>query len=146
MLHESNLYRVEKLLGRPYCIKGKVIYGQQLGRTIGVPTANIRLNMKKPAVNGVYAVKIVGVINTIEKEWFGVANAGAKPTVNQQKPQLEVHLFDCDEQLYGEQLSVTFCHKIRGIKKFSGIEALKKQIQQDIQIAKNYFRLSDQND
>jgi len=95
----------EQLLGRPYCIKGIVSKGQQLGRTIDFPTANIVLPDIKLPVHGVYAV-------SVQSKQFadlkGVANVGTRPTVDGTEQRLEVHLFDFDQDIYGESLQVTF--------------------------------------
>ena len=135
-LEKHDLPEAEKLLGRPYDITGKVAKGQQLGRTIGVPTANIRLQNKQPALQGVYATRIVGLDNKI---YEGVANVGYRPTVAGLQPQLEVHIFDLQADLYGRHLQVEFCLFIRAEQKFAGLPELKQQISQDIAAAKDFF-------
>ena len=126
----------EQLLGRPYCINGVVSKGQQLGRTIDFPTANIVLPDIKLPVHGVYAVSTqtqkFGKLN-------GVANVGTRPTVDGAEQRLEVHLFDFDEELYGEFLQVQFHHKIRDERKFESLESLKKQIIKDAKAAFDFF-------
>ena len=135
-LEKHDLPEAEKLLGRAYDITGKVAKGQQLGRTIGVPTANIRLQKKQPALQGVYATRILGLD---DKVYEGVANIGYRPTVAGVQPQLEVHIFDLQADLYGRQLQVEFCLFIRAEQKFAGLPELKKQISQDIAAAKDFF-------
>mgnify|MGYP003341816210 CR=1 FL=1 len=135
-LQSHDLAKAAELLGRPFDITGKVAKGQQLGRTIGVPTANIRLQNKQPALQGVYATRILGLQ---DKVYEGVANIGYRPTLSGFKPQLEVHIFDLQADLYGCQLQVEFCHFIRAEQKFADLAALQQQIKQDIAAAKAYF-------
>ena len=125
----------EKLLGHPYFIMGRVVYGRQLGRQLGVPTANIRLQRYRAALEGVYTVRISG----LERAYEGVANIGVRPTVDGREPLLEVHIFDFDQDIYGTLLTVEFCHKIREERTFDGLDALKAQIHRDIEFAKNWF-------
>ncbi len=125
----------EKLLGRPYAITGRVVYGRQLGRQLGVPTANIRLQRYRAALEGVYAVTIDG----LDKPYEGIANIGVRPTVDGKEPLLEVHLFNFEGDIYGRLLSVTFCRKLRDERAFESIEALEKQIHQDIDEARTWF-------
>jgi riboflavin kinase/FMN adenylyltransferase len=125
----------EKLLGHPYFIMGRVVYGRQLGRQLGVPTANIRLQRYRAALEGVYTVRISG----LERAYEGVANIGVRPTVDGREPLLEVHIFDFDQDIYGTLLTVEFRHKIREERTFDGLDALKAQIHRDIEFAKNWF-------
>lgn len=137
-LMQADFKLAEHLLGRPYCIRGKVVYGQQLGRTIGVPTANVKLQRIKSALSGVYAVKV-----NIEGEAAavnGVANIGTRPTIGDGlKAQLEVHLLDFDQDIYGKTAQVQFFERIRDEQKFESLEQLKQAIDSDIAAAKNYF-------
>lgn len=127
----------ESLLGYPYSITGKVIYGRQVGRTLGVPTANIQLHRYVAPMSGVYAVEM----QFSSESYQGVANVGVRPTFEEEtlKPILEVHLFDFNRDIYGSRAKVIFRHKIRDEKKFEGLEALKSAISQDISDAKTYF-------
>ena len=125
----------EKLLGHPYFIRGRVVYGRQLGRQLGVPTAIIRLQRYRAALEGVYTVRISG----LERAYEGVANIGVRPTVDGREPLLEVHIFDFDQDIYGTLLTVEFRHKIREERTFDGLDALKAQIHRDIEFAKNWF-------
>lgn len=126
----------EHLLGRPYYISGKVSKGQQLGRTINFPTANVVLPDITLPVHGVYAVSVqcsnYGLVN-------GVANVGTRPTVDGVEQRLEVHLFDFDQDIYGEFLQVQFHQKIRDEKKFETFELLKEQIIKDAKLAFDFF-------
>lgn len=137
----------EQLLGRPYCISGVVSHGEQRGRTIGFPTANIVLDAARFAVQGVYAVRVhvptsaesdaehLKGANVIE----GVANAGMRPTVAGTENRLEVHLFDFDQDLYGSELKVEFVSKVRDEQKFDSFDALKTQIGHDVIVARDHL-------
>lgn len=137
-LNSDDFILAEQLLARPYAISGRVMYGQQLGRTIGVPTANLALKGKKAPLEGVFAVEVAG-LEQGNKLVQGVANVGVRPTVGGKVPVLEVHLFDFDRSIYGEHIRVVFRKKIRDEQRFDGLEALKKQIQLDIDSARRHF-------
>lgn len=119
----------EKLLGHEYFIMGRVVYGRQLGRQLGVPTANIRLQRYKAALTGVYCVSVEGIG---EQVYSGIANIGVRPTVDGKEPLLEVHVFDFDGNLYNKLLTIKFKHKLREEKTFESIDALKIQIDKDL--------------
>ncbi|MFZ7283666.1 bifunctional riboflavin kinase/FAD synthetase [Avibacterium avium] len=136
-LAEDDLAHAQQLLGKPYCIYGRVVQGNKLGRTIGFPTANIRLQRQVNPVKGVYAVK-AKLPNGAEYE--GVANIGRRPTINGVKQLLEVHLFDFKQDIYGQPLQVELCDKIRDEVKFPSFDALKEQIAKDVEVAKAYFQ------
>ena len=131
-LSENNFDLAEELLGRRYTFSGKVVSGNSLGRTIGVPTANLWLPKSNLPIQGVYAVKIK--INEVIHK--GIANMGIRPTIGGENPVLEVHIFDFNENIYGRRIEVEFCNKIREEKKFSGLEELKSQISKDIELSK----------
>ncbi len=122
------------LLGKPYSISGRVVYGQQLGRKLGAPTANVHLHRYRSPLSGVFAVQT----RLANGECLpGVANVGVRPTVcGDTKPILEVHLFDRDDNLYGQTIAVEFKYKIREEQRFNGIDELQEQIQKDIQQAR----------
>jgi riboflavin kinase/FMN adenylyltransferase len=131
-LAEGDLTGASQLLGRPYSISGTVVRGQQLGRKLGFPTANVHMRHERPALTGVYAVKLDGM--------EGVANLGVRPTLaGIPKLLLEVHLFNFDGDLYRRHVHVTFFEKIRDEMKFAGLPALSAQIAQDVQVAQSYF-------
>ena len=136
LLNQARFTAAQKILGREYSMMGRVIHGQKLGRQLGFPTANIALQRIKVPFTGVYAVK-VNIKNG--EQVLGVANIGVKPTVGNFLPSLEIHLLDFSDSIYGEQLSVIFCEKIRDEQRFDSIEALKEQISKDINDAKCYF-------
>ena len=122
-----------KLLNRPYSISGKVIHGAKRGRQLGFPTANIHMRHERPALTGVYAVKLDGLPS--------VANLGVRPTIaGVPKLSLEVHVLDFDDDLYGRHVHVEFLHKIRDEMKFDGLDALKAQIAQDVIVAREFFK------
>ncbi len=129
--HDFELAR--QLLGRPYTLSGKVIHGRKLGRQLGVPTANISLQRKRLPFEGVF------VIDAITEEggrYRGVANVGVRPTVDGESPLLEVHLFDFDQEIYGQRLQVEFRGFVRDEQKFDGLPQLQQQIQNDIAFAR----------
>lgn len=134
-LTENKFKEAEVLLGRPYTFSGKVVYGQQLGTQLGVPTANLWLPKNKLPFSGVYVVKA----SLDGKEYGGIANMGIRPTVGGDKPVLEVHMLEFSGNIYGKRLVVQFCQKVREEKKFNGLEELKTQIFQDISTARAYF-------
>ncbi len=136
-LDAADFELAEKLLGHPYFIMGRVVYGRQLGRELGSPTANIRLQRYRAALNGVYAVEVEG---SGPERRLGIANIGVRPTVHGSEPLLEVHIFDFDEDIYGELLTVTFRHKIREEHRFESLDALKTQIALDIIAVKEWFK------
>ena len=139
LLEQNNFEEAKTLLGQRFSVTGRVVYGKQLGRTIGVPTANIGLGRYRSPVQGVYAVR-AEIVGRRGPAIQGVANVGVKPTVTgAKKPMLEVHLFEFDQQLYGQCLRVSFYQKLRSEKKFDSVDALTKQIQKDIAKAKEFF-------
>ena len=129
-----------QLLGQPYAINGRVAHGQKLGRTLGVPTANVILKRNKTPLAGVFAVTVTTHTQSQTLTHSGVANIGMRPTVGGVKPILEAHLFDFSGDLYGQRISVRFEQKIRDEQRFNGLDELKAAIHQDIQLAKAYFK------
>ena len=133
-LENGKLDKANKFLDREWSIEGKVIKGRQLGKKIGFPTANIDIKSYIVAKPGVYAVKAKKENTT--KFVRGIANLGYRPTFNQKKILLEVHLFNFAENLYNKYLTVNFLKFIRKEKKFKNIGQLKKQIKIDLQKAR----------
>lgn len=132
----GNLERAEQLLGRPYRISGRVSRGDQRGRTIGFPTANVHLHRRRAPLQGVFAVEVFG----LDREpWPGVANVGNRPTVDGTCSLLEVHLLDFAQDIYGRHVHVDFLLRIRAERRFESFEALKAQIQLDAQAARDFF-------
>ncbi len=133
-LENGNLDKANKYLKRNWTIEGYVQKGRQLGKKIGFPTCNIDLGDYVIAKPGVYAVKVL--VNNKSNYIKGIANLGYRPTFNQKKILLEVHLFNFSGNLYNKYLSVEFLKFIRKEKKFKNIEHLKKQIKIDLTIAR----------
>lgn len=139
-----------RLLGRPFAIGGRVVRGQQLGRTLGYPTANIRLGRRVSPVQGIFAVRVRGVdvpappggrsgascARDTGASLPGVASLGLRPTVGGREPLLEVHLFDFDGDLYGRRLAVEFVAKLRDEEKFASLDALTAQMHRDAAAAR----------
>ena len=134
-LIEGRFNDAKELLGRPYTFTGKVVYGQQLGTQLGVPTANLWLPKNKLPIAGVYVVRV----EAEGKKFGGIANMGVRPTIDGQSPVLEVHILGFSGNLYGKKINVEFMKKVRDEKKFNGLDELKEQIFKDISTAKEYF-------
>ncbi|AUI67071.1 MULTISPECIES: bifunctional riboflavin kinase/FAD synthetase [Glaesserella] len=134
-LQHDDLALAEKMLGKPYAIRGRVAHGNKIGRTIGFPTANIMLNRLVTAIQGVYAVQV----ETADGTFNGIANVGNRPTINGTKPLLEVHIFNFDRSIYGQAIEVRFLKKIRSEIKFANFDELKSQIERDVIDVKNFF-------
>jgi riboflavin kinase/FMN adenylyltransferase len=129
---DGNMIIANEFLGYDYILSGKIITGKQLGRTIGFPTANIKIeeNYKLIPKNGVYIVKS----HLQEKTVFGIMNIGLNPTVNGEDLSIEVHFLDFEADLYNKNITVSVIARIRDEQKFTSIDLLKAQIQED----KNY--------
>lgn len=141
VLEAGDFSDVPALLGKPYTIRGRVVYGRQLGRQLGAPTANVHLHRYRSPLSGVFVVETTLANGEVLP---GVANVGVRPTVNDGtestlKPILEVHLFDRNDDLYGQKIIVEFKQKIREEKRFDSVDILREQIQQDIQQARTYL-------
>ncbi len=138
-LAEADFALAEQMLGRPYSMSGKVVYGDQRGRTLGVPTANLELHRLQAPLSGVYVVEVAGATAELQP---GVANVGVRPTIGEQfRANLEVNLLDFEGELYGRRLTVTFRGKIREELKFDSLDALKTQIYRDIAEGRQFFQL-----
>lgn len=142
-LERGDIQQANKLLGRPYTLVGPVIKGQQLGRTIGFPTANLQLPKQKFLPRfGVYAVRVKSlgdVSDTTAFDCWGVMNIGRRPTVNGIHTSVEVHLLDWSGDLYCKKLTVQLEKFLRPEQKFPYLDALKTQIQQDCAAARAFF-------
>lgn len=139
-LGEGDLTLAAQLLGRPYSMQGRVGRGEQRGRQIGFPTANIFLHRQLTPVKGVYVVRMRGVNKeSPEQSYPGVANIGERPTFNGTRTLLEVHLFDFNQDIYGRYVEVEFCEKVRDEVRFDSFQALKEQIAKDAAYARDYF-------
>ena len=137
LLADGKVNLVRRMLGRPYGIEGQIVRGDQRGRTIGFPTANLKPRNRVVPKFGVYATATL-----IKNEWRrSITNVGVRPTFDGDKePSIETHIFDFDGDLYGEVLRVRFLHRLRDERKFNGINELKAQIQKDSNRAQLYFR------
>ena len=127
----GKIEEVNRLLGRSWCVIGKVIKGQRRGRKIGFPTCNLKLNDYVVPKRGVYAVKVKS--NNFYKN--GIANVGYRPTFNGQKLLLETNIFGINKNLYNKVIGINFKKFIRPEKKFRNLKYLKKQIKLDIKQA-----------
>lgn len=128
-LTAGDLATAERLLGRCYTLDGRVIAGQRLGRTLGYPTANLRLHRPIPPLAGIFAVRVDGIPG--RPRAAAVASLGTRPTVAGVEPLLEVHVFDYDGDLYGRRLRVDFVEKLRDEVKFDSLDALVEQMHAD---------------
>lgn len=137
-LELGNVERSNKLLGRPYTLIGRVIPGEKLGRTLGFPTANLKLPTEKFLPRyGVYAVEVfLAELTDSSIPLLGVMNIGCRPTVQGQEPTVEVHLLDWSGDLYGQTLTVQLKQFLRPEQKFASLEELKAQIKQDCAVAR----------
>jgi riboflavin kinase / FMN adenylyltransferase len=138
LLETGDFVAAEKLLGKPYSISGRIAYGQQLGRKLGVPTANVHLRRYRSPLHGVFTVTAMFADGS---GYQGVANLGVRPTVTgDKKPLLEVHLFDFSRKVYGAMIEVIFHTKLRDEKKFNSLDELQAQLQMDITQGKEFFK------
>lgn len=132
LLKEGEVEHAARLLGRTYAITGIVVRGDGRGKGLGFPTANIASKHTIIPSDGVYAVRLV----VRERAYDGIANIGMRPTFSKKALAIEVHVFNFNEDIYGEDISLCFIRKIRQEKKFKGAEALVSQISADIEVAK----------
>ncbi len=138
-LRDGQPQRAAALLGRLWEIEGRVLPGDQRGRTIGFPTANVEPAEYMRPASGVYAVR-AGVTSGGETQWYdGVANFGVRPTVDGERLLLETHLFDFSGDLYGKYLRVALVEHLRPERKFESFAALQQQIAADSQQAREYL-------
>ena len=131
-LADKNIQKANELLGYPYFFEGFVVRGNQIGRTIGFPTANLYINDEEKLIpsNGVYAVRVSGTCFN-DRTLDGMMNIGIRPTVDGQKKVIEVNIFNFDEDIYEQNMTVYVYEFIRGEVKFNGLDALKQQLNQD---------------
>ena len=136
-LLEGDMALANEYLGYDYSLTGKIIQGKQLGRTIGFPTANLKIeeNYKLIPQNGVYIVQ--SSIN--QKTVFGMMNIGFNPTVDGQNQSIEIHYFDFDADLYNQDISVSILQRIRSEQKFESVDVLKEQLEKDKKTALAYW-------
>jgi riboflavin kinase/FMN adenylyltransferase len=135
-LARDDLATAAKLLGRPYRICGRVAHGDKLGRTLGVPTANLNLHRLVTPLHGIYVVEVFGLNQAAVA---GVASVGSRPAVGGTRTLLEVHLFDFSREIYGHTVQVDFLHKLRDERHFDSLDELKLAMQADIRQARAWF-------
>lgn len=141
LISEGNVEALPEYLGRYYEMTGDVVQGERRGRTIGFPTANLSVSPEYVLPKtGVYAVKVKYKDNI----YNGILNLGYKPTFHEQLPEptLEVHIFDFNQNIYGERLTIEWRKRLRDEKKFSSVDDLIKQIHEDKKAAETYFRFA----
>jgi riboflavin kinase/FMN adenylyltransferase len=134
-LAQAELPRAAALLGRPYTLRGRVRRGLQLGRKLGMPTANINLHRPLALKQGIYAVRA----RVNGRDWLGVASLGVRPTLGLTRCLLEVHLFGEPGDLYGATMEVEFCHYLRPELKFDSLDDLSVQMLRDGDDARAFF-------
>lgn len=136
LMDQGELSRVNELLGAPYFVMGKVLHGNELGRTMDMPTANILPSMdKKLLPYGVYATKV----KIRDKFYFGVTNIGKKPTIGEYAAGIETYIKDFHEDIYGETIQVFFYQFIRPERKFENVKVLREQMEKDKKTAYAYL-------
>jgi riboflavin kinase / FMN adenylyltransferase len=133
-LAAGDLGLAARLLGRSYSMRGRVVAGDRLGRTLGFPTANLRLARRRTPLNGIFAVRVRGVV--AGQSLDGVASLGTRPTVGGREPLLEAHVFDYAGDLYGRELEVEFVARLRDELRFDGVDAMLEQMQRDAAAAR----------
>lgn len=127
-LAAGDMATARQLLGRPYRMVGRVSRGRQLGRELGFPTANVRLERRVSPLSGIFAVRAHGADS---RPRDAVASIGTRPTVAGVEPLLEVHVFDFDGDLYGRQISVDFVARLRDEAHFDSLETMRRQMERD---------------
>lgn len=133
-LWAGDLQRATALLGRPYRMSGKIVRGEKLGRSLGYPTANVDLRRRQSAVMGIFAVRVRGLGRG---SMDAVASVGSRPTFGGTIPILEVHIFNFDDEIYGQIIHVDFIARLRGQEKYDRIEDLVAQMHRDADNAKS---------
>ncbi len=128
-LERSDFALARSWLGRPYSMRGRVVHGQRLGRDLGFPTANLRIERRRTPLKGIFAVRVHGVEAAPLR---GVASLGTRPTVGGVQALLEVHVFDFSADLYGREIEVEFVAKLRDEENYPTLEALVAQIHRDV--------------
>lgn len=135
-LDRADFLGAARLLGRRYTMMGRVAHGEKLGRTLGFPTANLRVMRRKPPMWGVMAVRIHGIA---DRPLGGVASLGTRPTVNGQEPLLETYVFDFEGDLYGRLIEVEFVAKLRDEAKFESLDSMIVQMKIDAAQAREHL-------
>jgi len=137
-LEAGDFAQVQALLGHPYAMTGHVIHGKKLGRTIGFPTLNMAVAHKRPALSGIYVVRVHGLE---DRPLPGVASIGVRPTVDDSgRVLLETHVFDYAQACYGRLVRVEFLKKLRDEEKYVDLPTLTEAIARDAAQARAYFQ------
>ncbi|MBL7686016.1 MAG: bifunctional riboflavin kinase/FAD synthetase [Deltaproteobacteria bacterium] len=137
LIREGNIERASDLLGRPFEVVGTVIHGEELGRKLGFPTANLLVENELIPPPGVYATQLKTKKST---SFLGLTNIGYRPTVGGKRLTIETHLLHFKQNIYGKKVRLRFLKKIREEKNFGSIDDLIYQIRQDILIAESFFK------
>ena len=134
-IKQGNIKRAEEMLESPYFVRGEVVHGKQLGRTMGMPTVNLKVDKHKLLPpNGVYVSR-----NHLQNEvYYGITNIGVRPTVDGEALGVETHLFDFEREIYGEVISTELLAFERFEKRFSSLEQLQKQMEKDVEFGRRY--------
>jgi riboflavin kinase/FMN adenylyltransferase len=138
----GDLAAAQRLLGRGYSMLGRVIRGEQLGRKLGFPTANLRLSRRRTPTDGIFAVRVLGVPGDSRsgEGLPGVASLGTRPTVNGTVPLLEAHIFNFDGDLYGREIEVRFVARLRDELRFATLDEMVVQMHRDADAARALFK------
>jgi len=137
---QADFALAEALTGRPFTVSGHVVHGDKLGRTLGLPTANLLMRRKVLPLRGVFAVEVFGGdAAEPEQAWPAVANVGSRPTVQGIQARCESFLLNFSGDLYGRRLRVVFRHKLRDEQRFPSLDALKSAIEADVAAGHDYF-------
>ncbi len=136
-LARGDMSHAEALLGRPYSISGRVVRGHERGRELGFPTANIDLHRRRAAVSGIFAARVHGLDDRVID---GVAYIGTRPVISDDRPVLEVHLFDFHQDCYGRHIRVELLSRLRDDRCFDGFADLRAQIARDVIQARTLLR------
>ena len=136
-LAAGDMRRAQGLLGRPYRISGRVVSGDGIGRKLGFPTANVLMKHNRPALTGIFAVRVHGLG---AQPLPGAASLGVRPTIASiPQPCLEVYLLDFERDIYGAHVQIDFLHKFRDEEKYADVETLKRAIALDVENTRAYF-------
>ncbi|MEL0028383.1 MAG: bifunctional riboflavin kinase/FAD synthetase [Perlucidibaca sp.] len=135
---EADFGLAEALAGKPFAVSGRVVHGDKLGRTLGLPTANLLMRRRVLPLRGVYAVEVTDLTRGAGP-FPGVANVGSRPTVQGVQARCEAHLLRHGADLYGHRLRVSFRHKLRDEQRFPSLDALKAAIEADVAAGHRYF-------
>lgn len=144
LLVEGRIDEATTCLGHPYTMTGRVTHGEHVGTELGFPTANLLPNDSRQLIpaNGVYAVRVSPLTSQTSPLYKGMMNIGTRPTFNGDHQTLEVHLFHFDQDLYDQQLAVSFVSRLREERRFDSREALRTQLQKDALLAEKVLKQS----